>query len=43
MAIMVVDAVRSRRWVLGGRVVTLALVAVTLPHTVPSLVDIATR
>jgi len=38
-----VDAVRSRRWVLGGRVVTLALVAVTLPHTVSSLVDIATR
>jgi len=38
-----VDAVRSRRWVLGGRVVTLGLVAVTLPHTVSSLIDIATR
>ncbi|HKY75554.1 MAG TPA: hypothetical protein VJS45_05410, partial [Acidimicrobiia bacterium] len=39
----VVDVVRSRRWVLAGRVVTLALVAVTLPHTISSLVDIATR
>lgn len=38
-----VDVVQSRRWVLGGRVVTLALVAVTLPHTVSSLIDIATR
>jgi hypothetical protein len=39
----VVDAVQSRRWVLGGRVVTLGLVAVTLPHAVSSLIDIATR
>ena len=38
-----VDAVRSRRWVVAGRVVTLGLVAVTLPHTVSSLIDIATR
>ena len=38
-----VDIVRSRRWVLAGRVVTLTLVAVTLPHTVSSLIDIATR
>ena len=38
-----VDAVRSRHWVLGARVVTLALVAVTLPHTVSSLIDIAAR
>lgn len=35
--------VRSRRWVLAGRVLMLVLVAVTLPHTVSSLVDIATR
>lgn len=38
-----VDAVRSRRWIIAGRVATLALVAITLPHTISSLVDIATR
>jgi hypothetical protein len=38
-----VEAVRSRRWIIAGRVATLALVAITLPHTIPSLVDIATR
>lgn len=38
-----VDAVRSRRWIVGGRAVVLALVAVALPHAVSSLVDIATR
>ena len=38
-----VDAVRSHRWVLGGRVVTLAVVAVALPHAGSSLIDIATR
>jgi hypothetical protein len=39
----VVDAVRSGRWVIAGRVATLVVVAVTLPHTVSSLIDIATR
>jgi hypothetical protein len=38
-----VDAVRSRRWVVGGRVVTLGLVGVALPHSLPSVIDIATR
>lgn len=38
-----VNVVQSRRWVLGGRVVTLVLIAVTLPHTISALIDIATR
>jgi hypothetical protein len=38
-----VDVVRSRHWIVAGRVVTLALVVVTLPHTVSSLADIVTR
>ncbi|HEV8626603.1 MAG TPA: hypothetical protein VG034_19325 [Acidimicrobiia bacterium] len=38
-----VDAVRSRRWVVGGRVVTLGLVGVALPHSLSSVIDIATR
>ena len=38
-----VDVVQSRRWVLGGRVVTFVLIAVTLPHTISAVIDIATR
>jgi hypothetical protein len=38
-----VAAVRSRQWTLGGRAVAVGLVAVSLPHTVSSLVDIVTR
>jgi hypothetical protein len=39
----IVDAVRSRRWVLGGRVVLLVIVAAALPNAVSNLVDIGTR
>ena len=38
-----VDAVRSRRWIVGGRAVVLAVVGASLPHTVSSLIDIASR
>lgn len=38
-----VAAVRSRRWVVGGRVVLLGAVGVALPRSLSSLVDIATR
>ena len=37
-----VDAVRSRRWVVGGRVVALGVVIVAFPNAISNLVDIAT-
>ena len=38
-----IDAMRSRRWVIGGRAVLLSAVGVALPQSLSSLVDIATR
>ena len=38
-----VDAVRSRRWVIGLRAVTLGVVIIAMPHAISSVVDIVTR
>ena len=39
----VVDAVRSRRWVVAGRVLAIVLLLVALPNAVSTFVDIGTR
>jgi len=39
----IVDAVRSRRWIVAGRVFGLSLVALSLPYALSSVIDIATR
>ena len=39
----VVDAVRSRRWVTGGRALAITLVVVSLPNTISNVADIAGR
>lgn len=39
----VVDAVRSRRWVMGGRALAVILVVVSLPNTISNVADIAGR
>lgn len=38
-----VDAVRSHRWVLGGRVALLAIVVTAMPNAISNLVDIVSR
>jgi hypothetical protein len=37
------EAVRSRQWLVGGRVLLLALVVIALPNAISSVADIATR
>lgn len=39
----IVDAVRSRRWVIAGRVLAIAVVLIALPNAVSTFVDIGTR
>jgi hypothetical protein len=39
----VVDTVRSPRWVLGGRILAIAIVIVSLPNTLASVADIIGR
>ena len=39
----IVDAVRSRRWVIAGRVIAIVVVLIALPNAVSTFVDIGTR
>jgi hypothetical protein len=39
----VVDAVRSPRWVLGGRIVLVSAVVLSMPEALGGVVDIAGR
>jgi hypothetical protein len=39
----IVDAVRSPRWIVGGRVLVIGVVVVSLPNLLSSVVDIAGR
>lgn len=39
----IVDAVRSRRWVVAGRVVAIVVVLIALPNAISTFVDIGTR